>query len=34
MKKNWIKTVSWEYSCDEKYLEELNNGKFLNTPYY
>ena len=22
-----IKSVSWEYSCDEEYLEEFNKGK-------
>ena len=24
---NQIKSVSWEYSCDEEYLEELSKGK-------
>ena len=28
-----IKFVSWEYSCDEEYSEELNEGKILNNPY-
>ena len=26
---NWIKSVSWEYSCDEEYLEEFDQEKFL-----
>ena len=24
-----IKSVSWEYSCDEEYLEEFNKGNFF-----
>ena len=24
-----IKSVSWEYSCDEEYLEEFDKGKIL-----
>ena len=28
----WIKSVSWEYSCDEEYLEEFNKGKILKYP--
>ena len=26
-KTSWIKSVSWEYICDEEHLEELNKGK-------
>ena len=26
---NWIKSVSWEYSCDDEYLEEFDKGKVL-----
>ena len=33
-KLKWIKSISWDYSCDEKYLEEFNKGKLKNTPYY
>ena len=29
-----IKSVSWEYSYDQEYLEEFNKGKSLNTPDY
>ena len=25
-KESWIKSVSWKYSCDEEYLEEMNKG--------
>ena len=25
----WIKSVSWEYNCDEECLEEFNKGKML-----
>ena len=25
----WIKSNTWEYNCDEEYLEELNKGKIL-----
>ena len=27
-------SVSWEYSYDEEYLEELKREKFWNTAYY
>ena len=29
MKICWIKSVSWEYSCDQEYFEEFNTGKLL-----
>ena len=29
VKQIWIKYVSWEYSCDEEYLEEFNKQKIL-----
>ena len=28
IKECWIKSVSWEYSCDKEYLEGFNKGKF------
>ena len=28
-KENWIKSILWEYSNDEEYLEEFNKGKNL-----
>ena len=29
LKGTWNKSVLWEYSCDEKYLEEINKRKNL-----
>ena len=26
-KRNWIKSVLWEYNCDEEYLEDFIKGK-------
>ena len=25
----WIKSISWEYSCNEEYLEEFDKGEML-----
>ena len=29
----WIKSVLWEYSCNEEYLDESNKGKISKYSY-
>ena len=32
-KETWVKSVSWEYSCNEVYLEEFYEWKIFKSPY-